>query len=97
MQVAKSMADERIRRTIPGRRKKAAEKKNKAVWVYFDEDEKSLVDEAAAIDGRSNSSFVAEAALDKAMEVIRLYNKTVDAASLRTRELLNRTSVRRKK
>lgn len=68
----------------PSRRKRGKERLNKPIWVYFDPDEHDIIDRAASIERRSKSSFVANAALDKAMGILRSYNQSLSA---RTRKL----------
>lgn len=68
---------------VPTRRKRGKERLSKPVWVYFDPDEHERIDQAATIERRSKSSFVADAALDKADNILRVYNQGI--ASTRRR------------
>ena len=72
--------------SMPSRRRKAEQKKNAAIWVYMDADEREIVDQAAAIQRRSTSSFAADAVLDKALEIIRVYNQSVAEQERRQRQ-----------
>jgi uncharacterized protein (DUF1778 family) len=65
---------------VSSRRKRGKEKLNKPIWVYLNPNEREVIDKAAEIERRSSSSFVADAALDKALQIIRIYNQTVSAA-----------------
>ena len=65
--------------SIPSRRKRGKERLNKACWVYFNPSEHDIIDQASDLERRSKSSFIADAALDKALEILRIYNQSVAA------------------
>jgi uncharacterized protein (DUF1778 family) len=62
---------------VSSRRKRGKEKLNKPIWVYLNPNEREIIDQAAEIERRSSSSFVADAALDKALQILRIYNQSV--------------------
>ena len=60
-----------------GRRKRGAgdDKHSRPAWVYFNPDEYDIIERAANIERRSMSSFIADSALTKAEEILRIYNR----------------------
>jgi uncharacterized protein (DUF1778 family) len=69
-----------MKKTVGGGRRKRGGGKdahNKPVWAYFNDDERTLIEQASTIERRSMSSFVSDAALSKAEEILRIYNRSV--------------------
>ncbi len=62
---------------VASRRKRGEERLNRPLWIYLDPEEHDAIEQAAAIERRSKSSFVADAALDRAMNILRIYNQGV--------------------
>jgi uncharacterized protein (DUF1778 family) len=63
------------------RRRRQRELSNRPVFTYFTSEEKDVVEQAAAIRRQSTSAFVADAALNAALSVIREYNQKVSKAN----------------
>jgi uncharacterized protein (DUF1778 family) len=59
-----------VAQDLPRRRRSKLASSRKPILVYFTEEERKLVDQAARIERRSISGFVANAALEAAGRVI---------------------------
>jgi uncharacterized protein (DUF1778 family) len=55
-------------------RRRSARVLGRKTFVYFNDDERAVVDKAARLERRSVSSFVANAALDAAKNVLAKHN-----------------------
>jgi uncharacterized protein (DUF1778 family) len=78
-----------MKKTVGGGRRKRGDGKdahNKPVWAYFNDDERALIEQASTIERRSMSSFVSDAALTKAEEILRIYNRGVMDIERRSRK-----------
>jgi hypothetical protein len=62
-----------------GRRKRGIQKDahDKPIWVYLNDAELDIIEQASNIERRSRSSFVSDAALTRAEEILRIYSRGV--------------------
>jgi hypothetical protein len=59
-----------LKRNFPGSRRRGKASLGRKTFVYFTEDERTLIDQAAKVERRSISSFVATAALAAAEDLV---------------------------
>lgn len=79
-EIAKPADEIRSQPLSRGRRQRSKDRDdltNKIVFARFRANELDIIEQACAIERRSRSSFVSDAALTKAEEILRVYNRVV--------------------
>jgi uncharacterized protein (DUF1778 family) len=74
-----------MKKLVAGRQKRAGgdQEHNKPLFAYVNEEENDMIDRACDLVRRSKSSFIADAALKNADEVLRAYKRGIAEESRR--------------
>jgi uncharacterized protein (DUF1778 family) len=87
----------RPKRDIPTRRGERNKRMDAPMWAYVSEDERDLCEWAAAMEGRSLSSWIADVCLEKAKQLAQMHNRIVAGAPTADRVLDSIREARAKK